>query len=66
MVIAFDIETTRLNPYEHKVTVVGMKQGGKISLHRLWEPDDFDELRVIGSALRQLEAPARPSSASTT
>jgi predicted PolB exonuclease-like 3'-5' exonuclease len=56
MVVAFDIETTGLNPYEDKVTVIGIKQGGKISLHKLWDPDDGDELRIISSALKQVES----------
>jgi len=43
-VVAFDIETTGLNPYEATVLLVGMKKGRKIKQWKLWEIQDEAEL----------------------
>jgi uncharacterized protein YprB with RNaseH-like and TPR domain len=52
MVIAFDIETTGLNPHERKVTLVGMKTGGEIRQWKLWEIGD--EAKMILTAIEEL------------
>ena len=37
MVVAFDIETTGLHPYESEVVLVGIKEGARIKQWKLWE-----------------------------
>jgi uncharacterized protein YprB with RNaseH-like and TPR domain len=53
MVIAFDIETTGLNPHENQVVVIGMKIRRKIRLWKLWEIRD--EAKMILDALEEIE-----------
>jgi uncharacterized protein YprB with RNaseH-like and TPR domain len=53
MVIAFDIESTGLNPYENQVILIGMKMGRKIRLWKCWEIKD--EARMILDALQEIE-----------
>jgi len=53
MVVAFDIETTGLDPYKTKVLLVGMKTGRKIKQWQLWEVQD--EAKMISDALREVE-----------
>lgn len=53
MVVAFDIETTGLNPYESKTILIGMKKKGSIRLWKLWETDD--EAKMILSAIKEIE-----------
>ena len=53
MVIAFDIETTGLDPNENQVVLIGMKIKRKIRLWKLWEIKD--EAKMILDALREIE-----------
>lgn len=53
MVVAFDIETTGLDPYESKVILVGAKDGPDIKMWRLWKIQD--EGRLILSAIDYIE-----------
>ncbi len=52
MVVAFDIETTGLTPYESKAILIGMKIEGKVKLWKLWESKD--EAEMILSAFDQI------------
>lgn len=49
MPIAFDIETTGLDPYECKVVLIGLKVGNEIIQWKLWEY--WDEAKMILDAL---------------
>ena len=51
--VAFDIETTGLNPYEATVLLVGMKKGRKIKQWKLWEIQD--EAELILDVLKEIE-----------
>jgi len=53
MVVAFDIETTGLNPNETQVVLIGMKMRRKIRLWKLWEIRD--EAKMILDALKEIE-----------
>ena len=53
LVIAFDIETTGLDPYRNRVVLIGMKQGGETKLFKLWETKKEPE--IILSAIRALQ-----------
>jgi len=53
MIVAFDIETTGLNPYEARVLLIGMKAGKKIRQWKLWEIED--EAKLILEALAELD-----------
>lgn len=52
MVVAFDIETTGLNPYECKVVLIGMKMGEEIRHWKLWETSD--EAKMISESLEEI------------
>ena len=52
MVVAFDIETTGLNPYESKVVLIGMKMEEEIRQWKLWEISD--EAKMISEALEKI------------
>jgi uncharacterized protein YprB with RNaseH-like and TPR domain len=49
VVIAFDIETTGLDPYASKVILIGVKDHGTFKMWRLWE--ERDEAMMILSAI---------------
>jgi hypothetical protein len=53
MVVAFDIETTGLNPYDNKAIIVGIKEGEKIQLYKEWDADG--ETRMLLSSLEHLK-----------
>ncbi len=53
MVVAFDIETTGLNPYESKVILIGVKDKAKVKMWRLWETRD--EAAMILSAINFID-----------
>ncbi len=52
MVVAFDIETTGLDPYKSKIVLIGIKRKGRIKQWKLWEVSD--ELVVIKRCLWDL------------
>jgi len=46
MVVAFDVETTGLDPYEGRVTLIGIKKGRKVKQWKLWETRDEAEMII--------------------
>lgn len=57
MVVAFDIETTGLNPTTDEIVLIGMKKGKKIKQWKLWKIKD--ELEMISDCLEAIkEIPA--------
>jgi len=46
MVVAFDVETTGLDPYEGRVTLIGIKKEGTVKQWKLWETRDEAEMII--------------------
>jgi ribonuclease D len=46
-IIFFDTETTGLDPFKNKITLIQIKQGNKISLIRLFTESKIEELREL-------------------
>lgn len=51
--VAFDIETTGLNPYKNRIILIGLKSWDEIKQWKLWESKD--EATMILDALKEIE-----------
>jgi len=52
MVVAFDVETTGLDPYEGRVTLIGIKTKGTVKQWKLWETKN--EAKMIIQAIEDI------------